>query len=168
MNAPRSRAALVWRSLAAALWFAGWFFVVFPGLVLWASGASFPPYLGLGAALGTSVILLAHYALLQHMAAFIEVGGGTHAPFDPPRRLVLRGLYRRVRNPMYLIYLTIILGEALLFGSPWLLVYAGAFFALAHAYVVRWEEPKLRERFGAAWVDYEGSVSRWWPGPPRD
>ena len=110
MNAPRSRAALVWRSLAAALWFAGWFFVVFPGLVLWASGASFPPYLGLGAALGTSVILLAHYALLQHMAAFIEVGGGTHAPFDPPRRLVLRGLYRRVRNPMYLIYLTIILG----------------------------------------------------------
>ena len=166
MSAARSRFSLAWRSLAAAAWFAIWFFGVFPGLVLWASGARFPPHLGLGAALGTSVVLLAHYVLLQHMAAFIDVGRGTHAPFDPPRHLVVRGLYRRVRNPMYLIYLTIILGEALLFGSPWLFAYAGAFFGLAHVYVVRFEEPKLRERFGAEWSDYERVVSRWWPGPP--
>jgi protein-S-isoprenylcysteine O-methyltransferase Ste14 len=163
----RSRAALILRSFAAALWFAAWFFVAFPALILWASGQTFPPDLGLRAALGVSVILLAHYVLLQHMAAFVDVGEGTHAPFDPPRKLVVRGLYRRVRNPMYLIYLVIIAGEALLFGSWWLLAYAGGFWALAHLFLVGVEEKQTRARFGEEWDAYARAVPRWIPGRRR-
>lgn len=168
MNEKRSRASLIIRSFLAATWFAGWFFVVFPGLILWAEGATFPPPLGLGAALGVSVILLAHYILLQHMVAFVDVGEGTHAPFDPPRKLVVRGLYRRVRNPMYLVYIATILGEALLFGSWWLLAYAAAFWGLTHAYLVRFEEKHTRERFGEQWDAYARDVARWLPGRRRE
>ena len=137
MTVQVSRVSLVMRSLLAATWFSLWFFVFFPALVLWWTGAKFPPVPGPRVALGLSVILLAHYVLMQHLAAFVSVGGGTQAPFDPPRRLVVRGLYRRMRNPMYLIYVTIIGGEALVFGSWWVLVYALLVWCLAHAYVVR-------------------------------
>jgi protein-S-isoprenylcysteine O-methyltransferase Ste14 len=167
VTAERSRSSLFVRSLLAASWFAVWFFVVFPGLILWATDAPFPPELGPRVALGVSVILLAHYVLMQHMVAFVDVGEGTHAPFDPPRKLVVRGLYRRVRNPMYLIYVAVIAGEALLFGSWWLLGYALGFWGLAHVYLVRSEEPQLRARFGEDWDAYTREVSRWLPGPPR-
>ena len=70
------------------------------------------------------------------------------APVDPPRHLVVRGLYRYVRNPMYVGVIAILLGEALLFGSLTLLWYAAAFFAVAHLFVVLYEEPALRGQFG--------------------
>ncbi len=166
MSDARSRLSLFVRSLAAAVWFALWFFVVFPGLILWASDAPFPPSVGVGGALGVSLVLLANYVLMQHMLAFIDIGGGTHAPFDPPQRLVVRGLYRRVRNPMYLIYVAVIVGEALIFASWWILLYAASFWLLAHVYLVKLEEPTLRERFGDEWDRYAASVSRWVPGAP--
>jgi protein-S-isoprenylcysteine O-methyltransferase Ste14 len=167
VSAPRSRASLIVRSLLAALWFAGWFFVAIPGLILWATAAPLPPELGPRAAFGVSLILLAHYLLLQQMAAFVDIGEGTHAPFDPPRKLVVRGFYRRVRNPMYLIYIVIIAGEALLFASWWLLAYAAGFWALAHVFLVAFEEKQTRARFGEEWDAYTRDVSRWWPGRPR-
>jgi protein-S-isoprenylcysteine O-methyltransferase Ste14 len=167
VSAQRSRASLIVRSLLGASWFAAWFFVIFPGLVLWASDALAVPRVGSRGAFGVSLILLAHYVLLQHMAAFIVVGEGTHVPLDPPRKLVVRGLYRRVRNPMYLVYVVIILGEALIFGSWWLLVYAGGFWGLAHFFLVVFEEKQTRARFGEQWDAYARDVSRWLPGRPR-
>lgn len=166
MSGARSRISLALRSMLASVWFALWFFGVFPALVLWASDALHAPAVGLHTALGVSLILLAHYVLLQHLAAFIDVGDGTHAPFDPPRKLVVRGLYRRVRNPMYLIYVAIILGEALVFASWWLVAYAAGFWALAHLYLVVFEEKQTRARFGEEWDRYAADVSRWWPGRP--
>lgn len=168
MTGSRSRLALALRALLAAAWFALCFFVALPATVLWASGAPFPPPLGLGAALGVSLILLAHYVLLQHVAAFVDIGEGTHAPFDPPRKLVVRGLYRRVRNPMYLIYTFIIAGEALVFASWELLLYAFAFLGVAHLYVTTVEEKQLAARFGDEWSAYARDVRRWLPGRPRE
>ncbi len=167
MSAQPSRGSLIVRSFLGAIWFAAWFFVIFPGLVLWASDSLLPPPLGPRVALGVSLILLAHYVLLQHMAAFIIVGEGTHVPIDPPGKLVVRGLYRRVRNPMYLVYVVIILGEALIFRSWWLLVYAAGFWGLAHFFLVVFEEKQTRARFGEEWDAYAREVSRWLPGKPR-
>jgi protein-S-isoprenylcysteine O-methyltransferase Ste14 len=161
--APRTRLALAARSLLAAAWFALWFFGVFPAAILWVTGGGWPPSFGWRQAAALAVIALAHLVLVPHVAAFVRHGEGTHAPFDPPRHLVTGALYRRVRNPMYLTYTAIIAAEALFFESPALLGYAGAFWLLAHTFVVKVEEPGLEKRFGPAWRDYRSRVPRWLP-----
>jgi protein-S-isoprenylcysteine O-methyltransferase Ste14 len=95
---------------------------------------------------------------------FARIGRGTLAPVDPPTVLVRRGLYRVVRNPMYVGVLTLLFGEALLFGSSAIAVWALLLAAAFHARVVRWEEPVLREMFGPAFDEYCRSVPRWLPG----
>ena len=162
-GAPRTRFALAARSLLAAAWFAVWFFAVFPAAVLWATGRGWPAVFGWRQAAALAVIALAHLVLLPQVAAFVRHGEGTHAPFDPPRRLVTRALYLRVRNPMYLVYTAIIAAEALFFESPALLAYTGVFWLLAHTFVVKVEEPGLEERFGPAWREYRSRVPRWLP-----
>lgn len=95
---------------------------------------------------------------------FAVTGRGTLAPIDPCQQLVVTGLYRYVRNPMYLGVLLVLLGEAAVFGSRWLLGYAGLVFGAFHAMVVGYEERALRRRFGAAYEQYCQAVQRWWPG----
>jgi protein-S-isoprenylcysteine O-methyltransferase Ste14 len=151
------------RSLLAAAWFALWFFGVFPAAILWAAGAGWPPSFGWRQGVAVAAIALAHVVLVPHVAAFVRHGHGTHAPFDPPRHLVTGALYLRVRNPMYLVYTAIIAAEALFFESFALLAYAGGFWLLAHAFVVKVEEPGLDRRFGAMWRDYRSRVPRWVP-----
>jgi len=90
-------------------------------------------------------------------------GGGTHAPFHPPCRLLHDRAYERVRNPMYLNYVTITLAEALAYRSPALLLYALIFWGLLHFYVVAIEEPSLHRRFGNEYATYAASVPRWMP-----
>lgn len=92
---------------------------------------------------------------------FALAGRGTPAPIDPPRRLVIRGLYRWTRNPMYLGVGSILLAEALYFASKPLLVYAGFVLACFHVFVVAYEEPALARRFGASYDRYRASVPRW-------
>lgn len=95
---------------------------------------------------------------------FALFGRGTPAPIDPPRKLVSRGLYRLIRNPMYAGVLLVLLGEAILFGSVTILRYAllvGAFF---HLFVIYYEEPTLKKKFGAAYGEYCRAVPRWIPG----
>jgi protein-S-isoprenylcysteine O-methyltransferase Ste14 len=162
-GAPRKPAALAARSLLAAAWFAVWFFGVFPAGILWATGRGFSLAFGWRQAAALAVIALAHVVLLPQVVAFVRHGEGTHAPFDPPRRLVTGALYRRVRNPMYLAYTAIIAAEALFFESLALLAYAGVFWLLAHTFVVKVEEPGLDQRFGPAWRDYRSRVPRWVP-----
>jgi protein-S-isoprenylcysteine O-methyltransferase Ste14 len=92
---------------------------------------------------------------------FAAAGLGTPAPFDPPRRLVVRGLYRFMRNPMYDGVLAVVLGEAWLFGSGALLGYAVGIFVVVHLFVVLYEERALAARFGEQYEAYRRAVPRW-------
>jgi protein-S-isoprenylcysteine O-methyltransferase Ste14 len=150
-------------SAIAAAWFALWFFLVFPALLLYWSGSDLWPPPGFTRWLGGALIGFAHLLLLRPVRAFIVEGRGTHVPIAPPERLVLSGFYSRVRNPMYTIYVTIALGEAILFRSATLLGYTAFLFGLAHWYVVKFEEPTLRQRFGSDYDDYCTRVGRWLP-----
>jgi protein-S-isoprenylcysteine O-methyltransferase Ste14 len=98
---------------------------------------------------------------------FARSGRGTLAPVDPPRALVVQGLYRYVRNPMYLSVSAIVLGEVLLTRSRALLIYWVIWFACANLFVMLYEEPALRRRFGDSYERYTRSVGRWLPRVPR-
>jgi protein-S-isoprenylcysteine O-methyltransferase Ste14 len=125
--------------------------------------------------LGGLVVALGLALIVQTVALFATVGEGTLAPWDPTTRLVVRGPYRRVRNPMISGVLCVLLGEALLFGSPAVLVWAAIVFAVNAIYFPLIEEPGLRERFGADYDAYRAAVPRWLPrlrpiddsGPPK-
>ena len=94
---------------------------------------------------------------------FASTGKGTPAPIDPPKHLVARGLYRFVRNPMYFGVLITLLGEALLFSSLALFVYAAIVITWQHLFVVFYEEPALRRKFGESYSDYLARTPRWIP-----
>ena len=94
---------------------------------------------------------------------FTYRGRGTPLPTDPPKKLVVTGPYRYVRNPIYVSVLLILLGHFLWFGFWSLLVYAGVAFIGTHLFVILYEEPSLRKRFGRAYEDYLHKVPRWLP-----
>ena len=98
---------------------------------------------------------------------FFSSGRGTLSPVDPPKELVVQGLYRYVRNPMYLAVSTIVLGEALLARSTALLLYWAVFFTAANLFVLLYEEPTLRRQFGESYERYTRTVGRWLPRRPR-
>src|SRR5512132_1579019 len=94
---------------------------------------------------------------------FARTGRGTLSPVDPPTQLVARGLYRYVRNPMYLAVTLILLGEAAILHSRDLVVYWACFFVAANLFVILYEEPYLRSRFGVSYEAYTKQVGRWIP-----
>jgi protein-S-isoprenylcysteine O-methyltransferase Ste14 len=98
---------------------------------------------------------------------FASFGRGTPLPSDAPKRLVVRGLYRCARNPMYLGVIVAVLGWAALFATAGLLVYAVFVAICCDIFVVLYEEPRLHELFGAEYDDYRMRVGRWLPRPPR-
>jgi len=112
---------------------------------------------------GAALIAAGLAALINSFYRFVMEGRGTPAPVMPPTALVVRGLYRYVRNPMYVALLTIVIGEALLLGRFVLLGYAAALWVLFHLFVVLYEEPKLRRTFGPFYDAYRAEVPRWWP-----
>jgi protein-S-isoprenylcysteine O-methyltransferase Ste14 len=103
---------------------------------------------------------------LSCVLAFAVVGRGTPAPFVPPRRLVTRGPYRFVRNPMYIGVGLTFAGAAVFYKSLPLLGYTGLFVLASHLFVVCYEEPALRRTFGQEYDAYCGRVRRWWPTLP--
>jgi protein-S-isoprenylcysteine O-methyltransferase Ste14 len=111
------------------------------------------------------VILLAAglFALVQAFVRFVVEGLGTPAPIAAPERLVVGGLYRYVRNPMYVAVLTVIVGQALILGQLVLLAYAAAFWVITAAFVRWYEEPALTRRFGADYEAYRRAVPAWRP-----
>ena len=112
---------------------------------------------------GAILIVAGAAVVLDSFARFALEGLGTPAPVAPTKHLVVGGLYRHVRNPMYLAVGATIVGHALLLGQPFLLAYA-ATFAAAVAAFVRWnEEPALRSRFGAEYEAYRRDVPAWRP-----
>jgi protein-S-isoprenylcysteine O-methyltransferase Ste14 len=113
--------------------------------------------------LGVPLIAIGAAGLLWCIWDFFSVGRGTIAPIDPPKHLVVRGLYRHVRNPMYVAVVTTLIGEAIFFMSAPVLIEAGVFVVLAHLFVTFYEEPVLRRRFGESYESYSHTVGRWIP-----
>jgi protein-S-isoprenylcysteine O-methyltransferase Ste14 len=101
--------------------------------------------------------------LVSAFARFAIEGVGTPAPVAPTEHLVVGGLYRHVRNPMYVAVAATIIGQAALLGRPGLLVYAAAFMAAVAAFVHGYEQPVLSERFGDEYEAYRRNVPAWWP-----
>ncbi|MDQ4037549.1 MAG: isoprenylcysteine carboxylmethyltransferase family protein [Actinomycetota bacterium] len=157
-----------------AAWGTGIFLVCVPGVVaggipLWivASGSG-PHWDGRWAssAVGWTCIAFGSMGLLDSFVRFVTDGRGTPAPTAPTESLVVRGLYRWVRNPMYVAVLLVILGQALVFAEPLVLGY-GAAVAIAVSSFVRWyEEPNLTRRFGEQYLAYRRAVPGWWPRRP--
>ena len=159
----------MWLAIRSIVWT-----IVIPGLVIlyipWA-------FFGLGAAAvsGSDPVQLAGLMLTIGGTMFLVVciwefvayGRGTLAPVDPPKSLVVRGLYKYVRNPMYLSVLVVLLGEALLTRSLGQFEYTLGWFIWINLVVLFYEEPALYRAFGASYQAYCASVSRWLPWPAR-
>ena len=101
--------------------------------------------------------------LIACIVEFARRGRGTLSPVDPPKELVVQGLYRYVRNPMYLSVSAIVLGEVLLTKSVPLFIYWIVWFACVNLFVMGYEEPYLRRQFGESYGAYTRSVGRWIP-----
>ncbi len=113
--------------------------------------------------LGLVPILLGALIYLWCAWEFTFAGKGTPAPIDPPKELVVQGLYRFVRNPIYVGVSLVIIGESLLFESTRLFVYALLLLLVFHLFVVYYEEPTLRSKFGESYERYCKTVPRWMP-----
>jgi protein-S-isoprenylcysteine O-methyltransferase Ste14 len=148
------------------------FLVIAPGVVAglvpwwltqWRTGAAYPVPVRIT---GAVVIVAGAAALLGAFTQFALEGRGTPAPPAPTGQLVVRGLYRFVRNPMYLAVLAVITGQALLLGRPLLLSYAAVVGAAFAAFVLGYEQPALSRRYGAQYEAYRRAVPGWWPRFP--
>ena len=147
------------------------FFVVAPGVVAgivpwWLTGWRAAPatwWLLPVRAAGLVLISAGGGVLVHSFVRFVAEGAGTPAPIAPPSQLVVGGLYRYVRNPMYLSVLAVIVGQALWLVRPPLLLYAAVVLVAFTAFVRRYEEPTLSRRFGVEYEAYRRAVPRWWP-----
>ena len=151
------------RALVYSTLFIGFLLVFLPARVIAWAGIAAPGRVGalqlFGGALAAAGAVLAVSCILT----LVFIGRGTPAPFDPPRRLVVRGPYRLVRNPMYVGAAAALLGAALYYESPPVAAYAAAFLLVMHLFVRVYEEPLLRRSFGQEYEEYCGRVGRWWP-----
>ncbi len=150
------------RALLAFLVLPGGTAVLAPPLI-----ASLDPWRGSGWWPGAVVMALGAAGLVWCVRDFYVAGKGTLAPWDPPRQLVVAGLYRWVRNPMYLGVLALVSGWALALTSPLLAGYAGSLAVAFHLRVSWHEEPWLEGQFGEAWAEYRIRVPRWLPRKAR-
>lgn len=112
---------------------------------------------------GVLPIALGVILLFSCIGRFAVVGEGTLSPLDAPRRLVTGGMYRYVRNPMYLAVMAILLGESLVFCSIPLAVYSAVCFVVFNLVILFYEEPALRRRFGSSYRQYCRKAGRWLP-----
>ena len=139
-----------------------------PGIILWHAGMNIGWRLPMPLALAPSLLGLAFIGLglrlsFQAITLFATFGQGTLAPWNPPRKLVVRGIYRRVRNPMISGVFSMLLGEAICFGVGMLFAWFAFFVALNATYIPILEERDLLHRFGADYAEYQRNVPRWIP-----
>ncbi len=156
------------------------FLALAPGTVIvvvpfWISGWRMrPPLLGVEASrlAGAALVVAAMAMLLDSFARFALRGQGTPAPILPTRHLVVSGLYRHVRNPMYVAVVSAIVGQGLFLGDVGVLAYGALLWLLFHAFVLGYEEPTLRRTFGEEYEAFVANVPRWiprlrpWHAPP--
>ena len=141
-------------------------FSLLPGIVAFLVPfmlASFDPWRERTFWIGLPVITVGVVCLVCCVVDFYRAGKGTLAPWDPPKRLVIIGLYRLVRNPMYVSVIVLLVGWGIYFGSWLILAYAIVMFTAFHLRVVLYEEPKLSELFSDDWHRYRAAVGRWVP-----
>jgi len=136
--------------------------LIAPLLILESSG---PVDVDRGLVPGLVLIGLGLLLVVWTIGLFARVGRGTLAPWDPTTRIVVRGPYRHLRNPMIGGVTLILVGEAALFASLPLLAWAAAFFAVNAIYMPLVEEPGLERRFGGEYERYRANVPRWLPRP---
>ena len=124
-----------------------------------------PPFFDLDAtrAVGILLIVAGLPGLVDSFARFALQGLGTPAPIAPTQNLVVTGLYRYVRNPIYVALVAVILGQAVLFGDQRLLGYGALIWLAFHIFVLAYEEPTLRQSYGAEYESYRANVPRWLP-----
>ncbi|MDQ3734556.1 MAG: isoprenylcysteine carboxylmethyltransferase family protein [Actinomycetota bacterium] len=158
-----------------AAWGTGVFLICAPGVVaggapVWIASRGTGPHwteLPIAAGLGWACIAAGTAVILESFARFVLDGRGTPAPIAPTEHLVVRGMYRWLRNPMYVAVLLVIAGESLLFADPLVLGY-GVLVGIAVTSFVRWyEEPTLAKKFPAQYAAYRATVPGWWPKRPR-
>ena len=154
------------RAITYATLFIGFVLVFLPAQVLSGAGVAGPARFGAPQLAGLTVGAAGAAVAVWCIVTFALLGRGTPAPFDPPRRLVVRGPYRYVRNPMYLGAGLALAGAALFYEAGALWAYAGGFLVLTHLFVVLYEEPTLRRTFGEDYETYCRHVRRWWPTTP--
>jgi protein-S-isoprenylcysteine O-methyltransferase Ste14 len=130
------------------------------GDIRWGESA---PIVWLSRAAGVLFLIAGFVAFSWCVSLFVRVGQGTLAPWDPTRNLVAVGPYLFVRNPMISGVILMLLGEALLWGSWQIGLWAGVFVLINHIYFVFLEEPGLEERFGEPYRRYKANVPRWIP-----
>jgi protein-S-isoprenylcysteine O-methyltransferase Ste14 len=149
------------------------FFVLAPGVVAglvpwWLTGWRVrhpqPPWAWVPLRVAGVVLLaVGVVVLVQAFVGFVVEGSGTPAPVAPTQRLVVGGLYRYVRNPMYLAVLSTIVGQALVLARPVLVAYAVVVGVAVVGFVHGYEEPTLARQFGAQYRAYRRAVPAWWP-----
>lgn len=144
------------RALFAFIALPGMVAFAIPAIWLWQAGRLHSAH-----PLGLAVLAAGTVGLLWCVRDFYVRGKGTLAPWSPPRKLVVVGLYRYSRNPMYVSVLLILLGWAAAFASSGVLVYAALIALAFHLRVVYGEEPFLARKHGAAWQAYVNQVPRW-------
>jgi len=165
-DAPRSAIALTLSSLLWTILLPG----VVSGYVPWAFFGVRDAVVNPGSPLqllGLLFILAGAALLVACIVEFARSGRGTLSPVDPPKHLVVRGLYRYVRNPMYLSVTAILLGEVMLTRSGALALYWLIWFVVVNAFVIGYEEPTLRVQFGESYEEYLRTVGRWIPRVAR-
>jgi protein-S-isoprenylcysteine O-methyltransferase Ste14 len=155
--------AVLMRALVYAALFIGLFLIFIPARLVTSAGLAPPESTGILQIAGLAMTAAGAAIALSCILTFALLGRGTPAPFDPPRRLVVRGPYRYVRNPMYIGAGLVLIGAAAYYESPRLVGYAAAFMLIAHLFVVLYEEPTLSRSFGREYDDYRRCVARWWP-----
>ena len=151
------------RAVTYAALFIGFVLVYLPGRFLSWSGIVAPATTGAPQVAGMIMVTIGTVIALWCVFTFVFIGKGTPAPFDPPKKLVVRGPYRFVRNPMYIGAGMTLAGAALYYESLSVFIYTCLFFLITHLFVVLYEEPTLRRTFGDEYEAYCDRVNRWWP-----
>jgi protein-S-isoprenylcysteine O-methyltransferase Ste14 len=150
----------LWRQARAVLLLPVTATAVVPVLILWRTGET---ALWWGSAVGVALVAVGLVFVVWTVRLFSTVGHGTLAPWDPTARLVARGPYLHVRNPMISGVAFVLAGEAVAFHSKSLLVWFAAFVAVNAVYIPLVEERGLRRRFGEDYEAYRTHVPRWLP-----
>lgn len=150
-----------WKQIKAILLLPGMVTIVIPATILYFTEWSLS--YKILSVIGCLFLIVGLVLMVWTNRLFTTVGKGTLAPWNPPQRFVVRGIYRHVRNPMLLGVFSILLGEAVFFGSFWLLGWFGFFCLLNMIYIQFVEEPGLVKRFGEDYLLYRRNVPRWIP-----
>ena len=143
--------------------------IIFPSLILYLTndttiGWNIHPVIDtMLLVLGIALTLSGLTLLFVTVRMFSNIGNGTLAPWAPPEKLVIEGLYARTRSPMISGVLIALLGEGFTFSSFWILFFFVFFTIGNHIYFIKSEEPGLVKRFGDAYIEYKENVPRWIP-----